>query len=220
MYLENGIPADLKALKKGIPSSLIYSDHGASRVEFYLEDNPMKLISTHLQRQMAKGSVLLTYDELKEKYPPRERVKITTPQRGGRKNVFIEDVHEGTKVKYAKEYALFKNGKPQNDDGLALTKWNEVDKDFAEQMRVNQGIYTVEQLAKQPDAVIHTIKSGITLREKARAYLKRNADSTILSHVNKVNESLKNENKELRSELEELRSMILDIKGKPINKKK
>lgn len=217
---ESGIPLDANALRRGQTSKVGYVGASASHAEFYLEDDPKNLMSSHMKREIAQGIVVPTYEELKEKYPPKERVKITTPQRGGRKNVVVKNVDDYLRRKYAKAYALWKNGKPQNDEGLALRDWDQVDADFADILRIQQGIYTVEQLAEQPNSVVASIRDGIKLRDKARAEVAQGPSREMLSHVNKINDDLKAQVDAQSKQIEELKALILDSRGQPMNKGK
>jgi len=226
MSLEAGIPSDINAIRKGQPTKVAYVGAGASYVKFYVESDPMKLMSPHMSKMVHTGQAwmqdpetgerrLMEFEDLEKKYPPRLRVEITTPQRNNRKNVVIKDVNDAIKRKYAPEWALYKEGKTPEQVGLALVKWEHIDAEFAEELKIRQGLATVEQLAEVTDDVARTMREGFKLRSKARAYVSDKSNRGVMEHVNAKNDALEAQLAAQSKQIEELKALILDSKGNP-----
>lgn len=97
-----------------------------------------------------------------------------------------EQIEKFSKM-YPKEWASFQGGDRMAVDGMPLGEWGTAN---ASQVRTLEGInvFTVEQLADLPDAVLQKFGLGsLALRDKARTFLK---SQTSASEILKLKEQI------------------------------
>lgn len=138
-------------------------------------------------------SVYQTYDSLNALLPdgkPNPRytgtpvyrdvsyIEITTP--GGLNRVF-EEVRADHKARFPKQWAMFEMSQGGGDQvvGMKLSEWPSISRSRAEELRAMK-FYVVEQIAEASDQQVQAIgMDGITLRQRARQFLKLAKDTAL-----------------------------------------
>lgn len=99
-----------------------------------------------------------------------ECVRIIVP--GDRNNIIDRPASQHDKQRFAKQYAMFKQGRSENDQisGTRLTEWPFLTRGQCEEFRY-LGLMTVEQLAECRDDVCAKVPGLSTLKRNAALWL-------------------------------------------------
>lgn len=104
-------------------------------------------------------------------------------------------------VRFARQWAAYQQGQQVMATGVPLSEWTQVTASQIREMN-SLSIYTVEQLAEVPDAVLPNIgHGGRNLRDQAKAYIARMADDSIVARM-------VSENADLQRQIDELKASI------------
>lgn len=144
----------------------------------------------------------------------REYVDIRVP--GSRDNVCrpatIQD-----KERFPLHYQAFKNRTEAPESGTPLSEWPGISRSLAEQLSF-ENIKTVEQLADLNDGLMHNIKNGQGLKQRAKDWLEFSQDSAALTSMraeledrDKVIEDQNFRLNTLSEQLEEMQQKIAEL---------
>lgn len=105
-------------------------------------------------------------------YDDVECVRIIVP--GDRNNINDRPASQEDKRRFAKQYAMFKEGRKEDDQisGTRLSEWPHVSRGQVEEFRF-LGIHTVEQLAEVRDDICTKVPGLSTLKRTAGLWLDR-----------------------------------------------
>lgn len=126
-------------------------------------------------------------------YKEREYIDIRVP--GSRDNV-CRPATVQDKGRFPMHYQAFKNRIAQPEEGTPLSEWPGISRSLAEQLSF-ENIKTVEQLSELNDSLMHNVKNGQGLKQRAKDWLEFTKDSKALTNM--------------RSELEERDKQIEDL---------
>jgi len=138
-------------------------------------------------------------------YKEVERVQILMP--ANRLLAPVENVNDGHRQLWPKEYAAFKEGHEISPEGTPLEQWNILNKAQVYELK-GMHLRTVEDVAKIPDNVAQTIPFGLRLRESAAAYLDDAAASALTTRLGAENDRLKSDIALLQRQNEEMKASV------------
>lgn len=104
------------------------------------------------------------------------------------------------KERFPKQWANYQNGQSEKIDGTLIEEWPQITRSRAEELR-HIGVRTLEQLASLSDGQTQKIMGGVSLRERAKAFL-------VLAKDTAAAQRIAAQNAELRSEIDALKAQI------------
>lgn len=128
-------------------------------------------------------------------------VSIIAP--GDQNNKVDRPAHEGDKQRFPRQWANFERGDSEKIDGMPIEEWAAITRSQAEELKY-AGVRTVEQLCAASDGQMQKIMGGVSLRERAKAFL---ADAKKGAEAQRIAA----ENQELRDRISMLEAQIKQI---------
>jgi hypothetical protein len=131
-----------------------------------------------------------------------ERVKIIIP--GLIASIVVHNVNDEHRQRWPEAYAAFKAGREAPLSGTPLEEWPILNRAAIAELKHMQ-IRTVEDLAGLSDIAVQAIgMGGMTLRERARAWLDDATHEALTNRLLHENDGLRSEVATLRHQVEEL----------------
>jgi len=115
-------------------------------------------------------------------FEEREYVKIMVP--GDKYSVVIRPVWQQDKLRFPRQYAAFKEGRSQDSIGTPLAMWPQITRSQVEELAYFN-CKTIEQLANMPDSNIQNFAGILSLRQKARDFIKYAKESAPIAELRK-----------------------------------
>lgn len=134
-------------------------------------------------------------------YENIECVKILTP--GDPKAVAEKKVTDGVRRRYHVEYAAWKQGLQVSQRGTPLEAFPTLTPALIMQLKA-ENIFTVEDLANLPDANLHRIHMGQTLKRNAKLWLDSKKDTDAIERQVRENEAMKDQINLLEQQIREI----------------
>jgi predicted RNase H-like nuclease (RuvC/YqgF family) len=144
-------------------------------------------------------------------FDEREMVRIVIP--GDKLLEVVSNVTERHRRRWPEQYKRWKQGLEEPLSGTPLSQWPILPRSRVEELTA-MGIRTVEALADLADGNIPK-RSGIQeLKNKARLWLEKSKDNSVLTRLQKQSEDQEKENERLKQQLAELSAQVAKLSEK------
>lgn len=136
-------------------------------------------------------------------FDDQEYVKIIIP--GDKNNLIDRPASVQDKRRFAKQYALFKEGRSEEDQisGTRLTEWPFLSRGQCEELRYLQ-IRTVEQLAEVRDDITSRVPGLTNLKKNAQVWLGKSKSAAEAAKITKQIDDQAREIETLRQVVKEM----------------
>lgn len=136
-------------------------------------------------------------------YDDLEFVKIIIP--GDKNNLIDRPATPQDKRRFAKQYALFKEGRTEDDQisGTRLNEWPFLSRGQCEELRYLQ-IRTVEQLAEVRDDITTRVPGLVNLKKNAQVWLGKSKSAAEAAKITKQMDDQSREIETLRQVVKEM----------------
>lgn len=131
-------------------------------------------------------------------------ISVISP--GDAHNKIDRKATEQDKQRFHKQWANFKAGNAEKIEGTPIIEWPAITRSQSEELKF-LGVLSIEQLALASDAQVQKIMGGVSLREKAKAFL------SVASNTAEAQKAAA-ENVYLREQIEALKSQIAALGAK------
>jgi len=110
------------------------------------------------------------------------------------------------KQRFPRHYDMFKQRVEAPSEGTPLSEWPQISRTMVEELSFLH-VKTVEQLVSVSDGDISRIRGGVTLREKAKAFLEYSDQTKLVEEKQALEERLAKQD----AEMAEMRQMLADM---------
>ena len=134
-------------------------------------------------------------------------ISIITP---GQADKIERPIKDSDKQRFVKQWLNFQAGASEKIEGTPVVEWPQVTRAQADELKY-LGVHSVEQLAAASDGQVQKLMGGVSLREKAKAFL-------AIAKNTAEGQRIAAENKNLRDEIEALKAQVAQlgaVKGTP-----
>ena len=172
-------------------TDMMIKNGGTAFAQFYSEQVPDKMKTQALGRPA---------------YKTVDRVRVFIP--GDQTTVVSRKVRESDKPRWPRQWEAYRKQQDFVPDGTLLDNWPMLTKGQIEDLKYNQ-VYTVEQLAEIPDALLDNLGLGARrMREHAKAFLEASEKGAASMRLIEENENLKGKVSLLTSQISDLASKL------------
>lgn len=138
-----------------------------------------------------------------------EKIFISIISPGDQNNKVDRPIQESDKSRFHRQWSNFERGDADKVEGTRIEEWPQITRAQAEELKY-LGVRSIEQLVAATDAQTQKIMGGVSLREKARAFLsiaKNTAEGQRLADENRI---LNDRIKALENQLTTLSAKVLN----------
>jgi len=157
-----------------------------------------------------KQSMTKTQEEGRPVFEDREYVEIRVP--GKRDALACRPATYDDKQRFPRHYTAFKDRTELPQEGTPLAQWPIMTRSMVEELSFLK-IKTVEQLVAMSDNDAGQIRGGLSLKQKAKAFLETSDKTKLINEKEALEQRLAKQDEEMA----EMRQMIVDMQrgGKP-----
>ena len=101
-------------------------------------------------------------------FEDRAHIRIHVP--GDKTTVIDDEVNDLHKRRFPKQWEKFQQAQSQSPEGTPVEQWPQLTGSQAQELKA-VNVFTVEQLADMSDGQVMKFMGGMTLRDKAKAFL-------------------------------------------------